>query len=322
MHTNLRDRVVVITGASSGIGRATAQLFAQHGANVVLAARSGQSLEEVATACESAGVHALAVPTDVNDSAAVRELACRAATHFGWIDVWVNCAAVALFARAEEAPEEAHLQVIKTNLFGYIHGALAVVPHFRQQRRGILINVSSIAGAVGVPYISSYVASKAGIRGFSDALRQELRDVPGIHVCTVLPVTIDTPLYQHAANYTGLAIQAVPPIYRPESVARAIVSLALRPMRERPVGAAAWAILLGQRLSPALIERAMAAWVERTYFQARLSSPTPGNLFEPMPEWNRISGGWKGRVPMKRSLKLAAGRALSRTRALLRSIRR
>lgn len=202
----IEDSVVVITGASSGIGRAAAQEFARRGATLVLAARRAQALDEVARECKELGGHALAVPTDVTDEAAVQDLARRAIETFGRIDVWVNNAAVTLFARIEEAPYEDYRRVIETNLLGYVHGARAAIPYFREQGSGVLVNVSSVVGKVGQPNTSAYCATKFAIVGLSECLRQELLDVEDIHVCTVMPPSVDTPIFQHAANYTGRVI--------------------------------------------------------------------------------------------------------------------
>src|SRR5690606_21511524 len=142
-------------------------------------------------------------------------------------------------------------RVIETNLFGYVHGARTALPYFREQGCGTLINVASAVAAAPQPYTSAYVASKFAIRGLSDCLRMELSldHVPDIHVCTVLPATVDTPLFQHAANYTGRAVQAMPPVYAAERVARAIVDLVTSPEREVFVGNAGRLMALQYQLA-------------------------------------------------------------------------
>lgn len=191
----IKDSVIVITGASSGIGRATALDFAKQGATLLLAVRREAPLQELAAECERLGGKALAVPTDTTDEEAVQALARLGVETFGRLDVWVNNAAVTLFARFEEAPPEVFRQVIETNLFGYIHGARAALPYFREQGSGILINVDSVVGAAPQPYTSAYFISKHGIRGLSGCLRMELHldNAADIHVCTVMPATFDTP---------------------------------------------------------------------------------------------------------------------------------
>ncbi|HYX35305.1 MAG TPA: SDR family oxidoreductase [Oligoflexus sp.] len=293
MKRSIQDSVVVITGASSGIGRAAALDFAKQGARLVLAARSEDQLQEVAEACERLGATALVVPTDVSQHEAVKQLAERAITTFGGIDVWVNDAAVSLFARLEDAPWEDYRQVIETNLFGYIHGTRVVVPHFRERGRGTLINISSMVGKTGAPYISAYAISKAAIIGLSDSLRQELLDLPDIHVCTVLPASIDTPIFQHAANYTGKAVKPMNPIYDVEAVASEIVKLALHPRREVYVGGAGRRIGLLSRIAPGLAQRMMAKQVNKDHFASRPAEPSDGNIHEPMSEISGTSGHWR-----------------------------
>jgi NAD(P)-dependent dehydrogenase (short-subunit alcohol dehydrogenase family) len=298
MRRKLNDSVVVITGASSGIGRASALRFAREGAAVVLAARNADALREVATECEQLGAQALVVPTDVTDEEAVKSLARRALENFGHIDVWLNNAAVSLFARFEEAPPEAWRRVIETNVFGYTYGARAAIRAFREQGSGVLINISSINGEVGGPYASAYVTSKFAIRGLGESLRQELLDAKDIHVVTVLPASIDTPIFQHAANYTGRALQPMSPIYTAERAARVIVNAARRPRREVFVGTSAHNEAFLHKLLPGLAERLMAKMVERDHFQNAPAPPGSGNLFEPMAPAS-ISGGWRS-SPAKR----------------------
>lgn len=306
MPAQLKDSVVVITGASSGIGRAAAVEFARHGASVVLSARSEEPLEEVAKECQQIGAKTVAVPADVADAESVKNLARRAVESFGHIDVWVNNAAVTLFARFEEAPLEAYRQVIETNLFGYIYGAREAIPHFKQRGHGVLINVSSVVGTVGQPMTSAYVSSKFAIRGLSECLRQELRGTD-VHVCTVMPATVDTPLFQHGANYTGREPQAMPPVYSAQSVAETIVGLATRPRREVFVGGAGRAVNLMHRLMPGLTERMVARQAEHGHFQDRSAGPDEGNLFEPEAGQDRVSGGWRnGRSRSKGAYTAAA----------------
>lgn len=292
MASIISDTVTVITGASSGIGRATALRLAGEQGTVVLASRQADALQEVARECRERGGRALAVPTDVTDEAQVQNLARHAIEAFGRIDVWLNNAAVTALGEFEAVPSEVFRQVIETNFFGYVYGARAVLPYFREQQRGILINVASAVSKVGNPYATAYAASKAAILGFSDSLRMELRNIPGIHVCSVLPATIDTPLFQHAANFAGRAVQAMPPVYAPEEVAEAVTSLIRHPRREVTVGNAGRMIALRTLMPMALSERLLASKVERRHFQDRPSGSSPGNLFQPMPQFNAVHGGW------------------------------
>lgn len=293
MTRHVENSVVVITGASSGIGRATAHAFAEEGATVVLAARREQALEEVAAECESRGARALVVPTDTADEAAVQALARRATETFGRIDTWVNNAAVTLFARFEEAPPEVFRKVFETNFFGYVHGIRAVLPIFREQGSGVLVNVSSVVATAPQPFTSAYVASKAAIRGLSECLRMELKlDGVDIHVCHVMPASIDTPFFQQTANYTGRAVKALDPTYPPEQVARTIVKMAKRPRAEVKVGNAGRMMAAEHAIAPRLYERMGARAVDNNHFQEKPAEPTEGNLFVPMPEYATVRGGW------------------------------
>jgi NAD(P)-dependent dehydrogenase (short-subunit alcohol dehydrogenase family) len=201
MPGKIQDAVVVITGASSGIGRATALAFAGEGASVVVAARRQQPLDELAVECAQLGGQALALPTDMTDVDAVQRLAARALEQFGRIDVWVNNQGT-LFAPFEESPLEGYRRVIETDLLGTIYGSRTVLPIFREQGSGVLINQGSMVSKLSEPYVSSYVVAKQGIRGLGMSLRQELAlsGAKDIHVCTVMPATIDTPFFQHAAS--------------------------------------------------------------------------------------------------------------------------
>lgn len=302
MQRRLSDAVVVITGASGGIGRATAEAFARKGCAVVLAARREPQLQEVARQCRVLGARTRVVPTDVTEEQAVQNLARQAIENFGRIDVWVNNAGVSLFGRFEECPSDVYRRVIDTNLFGYIHGARAALPYFREQGHGTLIKVASVVASAPQPYTSAYVTSKFGIRGFTDCLRMELAldGAPDIHLCTVLPATIDTPLFQHAANYTGRAVRPMPPVYPPEKVADAILELASSPQREVYVGSAGCLMAAQYQLAPAVYDRLGARLVDRNHLKREPADPTPGNVLEPISDTADSSGGWQsnGRPPV------------------------
>ena len=294
---DLNAITVVITGASSGVGRATAHAFARRGANLVLTARAAGPLEDAAAECESLGGRAVAFPADVTSPDAMRRVADVAIGHFGGLDVWVNNAGLGVVGRFHEAPIEAHRRVIETNLLGYLHGAHAALPHFIEQEQGVLINNVSIGGFVPTPYAAAYAASKFGIRAFCNSLRQELRAWPDIHVCAVYPYFMDTPGVQHGANYTGRALQPAPPVYAPEKTAEAIVHLVERPRHQVMVGAIARLAKLEYQLAPRLVEWGLARFTEAYLSRAEPSPVTAGNLYEPMSEKAGVHGGWRWSLP-------------------------
>jgi short-subunit dehydrogenase len=307
----VRDSVIVITGASSGIGRATAIACAARGAAVVLAARREDALKEAARECETAGGSALAVPTDVTDADAVRELARQAVERFGRIDVWVNCAAVTAFAPFQEIPLDEFRRILDVNVMGYVHGARAALPYLREQGKGVLINVSSVVSAVPQPYTQAYSMSKAAVRALGASLRQELwlDGARHVKVCTVLPATIDTPFFDQAANYTGRKAKAMPPVYSPERVARTIVDLIRVPRREVIVGPMGRNLVMQMKFAPGLTERQMALLVDKAHLYRTKPSPaTDGNLFRPAPGTGSVSGGWHGkrRTAVRRAAASAA----------------
>ncbi len=294
-HKSLRDRVVVITGASSGFGKGAALKFADSGAHLVLAARRKRLLRDLAGECQSLGVQAIAVDADVTDRDEVRKLARRAVEEFGRIDVWVNNAGVATIGRFDEVPMEEHEQVIATNLLGTMYGSYYAVRQFREQGDGTLINVASYLGDGSSPYYSSYVASKHGVRGLGMSLRQELEAnrQDAIYVCTVMPTSMDTPFFEHAANHSGHPVEPIPPVYDPEQVIDTIVDLALNPRPEVVVGRRGKVGRISGKLMPRLTERYMARQVHKLISDRKSARDSSGALFKPMESGTEIHGGWR-----------------------------
>jgi len=293
MPRTIRNSVVVVTGASSGIGRATALEFAKEGARVVLASRSKSALEDVADECSERGGEALVVRTDVTNEKEVEELARKTESKFGRIDVWVNNAGVGLYSRFEDTPREAYERLLATNLRGVIHGARAAIRQFRKQGNGVLINISSQVAIGGFPYNSYYSVSKFGVRMLGNSLRQELLGTD-IDVCTVLPASTDTPFFEHAANYMGRAVQPVGSIDTPERVARDIVETARNPKREVMVAKTGHALTAVATAAPKVYNRVIRRTTEKKHFEDRSVSETIGNLSKPRGPF-AISGGWRER---------------------------
>jgi short-subunit dehydrogenase len=321
--TRLGRAVVVITGASSGLGRATALELARRGASLVLAARRTDALEETARLCRSKAASTLIVETDVNVASEVDALARAALETHGRIDIWINNAAVTLFSPLEAGPFEDHQRVIETNLFGAMHGARAVIPIFRRQHRGILINVGSVLSEVGHAFVPSYVISKFGVHGMSEALRVELADEPDVHVCTVLPFSIDTPHFEVAANRLRRQPRAIPPMQSPERVARAIARMCEHPRRLRFVPRSIVLGLALHAIAPRASERLLLDALRRFHISGDAMPMTEGNLYRPASGTARIHGERPPQISVPSFVVWAAGRFLRiEARSAVRGIRR
>lgn len=289
----LQGQLVVITGASSGIGRATAKAFACQGARLVLAARDEQALFEVLDECTECGTDALVVVTDVTRSEQVEALAVRAAEFgHGRIDIWINNAGVGAVGSFDQTPLPAHEQVIQTDLLGYLRGAHAALPYFKAQGRGILINTLSVGSWVAQPYAAAYSVSKFGLRGLTEALRGELTEYPDIHVCDIYPAVMDTPGFRDGGNYTGHALKPPGPVYDPALVAKAMVACAVSPRAHTTVGSAARLAHLASHLVPRLAQ--FTGWLTRLGIErSPKAAVSDGNLFQPPVGTRGVQGGWR-----------------------------
>jgi short-subunit dehydrogenase len=282
----------VIVGASSGIGRASAQAFARRGASLVLASRSREALEEVAAECRVRGATAVVVPTDVSDEEQVKRLVAEAVSAFGRIDVWVGAASVFSYGSFEDTPAEVFRQQLETNLVGQVSSARAVLPVFRAQGGGNLIFVASIYSRVTSPYASGYITSKHGLIGFAEVLEQELRG-SGIRISSILPATIDTPIYQAAANFTGQRVHPMPPSVSPHRVARAVVRVAKRPRRAVVVGRLQGSLIPLHEFLPGVYSHMVRPAMKLLALRGGSIEPSAGNVLRPEPELEAVTGSWR-----------------------------
>lgn len=310
-----RGATIVVTGASSGIGRATALEFARHGGHVVLAARRASGLTQVAEICRELGGGAQVVETDVTDEASVQRLASEALRRNGRIDFWVNNAGTGVFGAFQEADMALHRKTIEVNLIGAMNGAAAALPIFLRQRRGVLINNISMGGWLPTPYAAAYTASKFGLRGFTASLRAEMSEWPDIHVCGVFPSMIDTPGFAHGANVSGRSLNPGPLLYSAQDVAATIVSVARRPRDETAVGWPARAGQVAYTLARGLSERASAAIFRGLLRRADHAPHVRGALERPVREGVGTTGDWmiRNSVPPAGALSAIAGVALAST---------
>jgi short-subunit dehydrogenase len=250
----LNQQVIVVTGASSGIGLTIARRAAKAGARVVLFSRNETVLREVCEDLQSSGGQAAYVSGDVGSRADVRRLAEEAVARFGRIDTWVNDAGIGVYARLEEISDEDHRRLFETNYWGVVHGSTEALPHLKRQG-GALINIGSIASEMPSPLLSAYAASKHAVKGFTDSLRLELlHEGAPVAVTLIKPSGINSPFGAHAKNYMEEASQVPPPVYSPEKVADAVLHAAQHPTRMITVGGAGKLMTASSHLAPALTD--------------------------------------------------------------------
>ncbi len=251
----LSQQVIVITGATSGIGLTTARMAAARGAQLVVAARDAKALQELEDQLRQRGAEALGVPTDVGSKDEVKALAQAALARFGRIDTWINNAGISIFGRLEDVSTADSERLFQTNFWGVVNGSLEAVQHLKAEG-GALINLGSELSDVSVPLQGMYAASKHAVKGFTDALRMELeKERAPVSVTLIKPAAIDTMFTVHARNYLDVEPQLPPPIYAPELVAEAILAAAQRPQRDVYVGGASKASSLGGYHLPRLFDK-------------------------------------------------------------------
>jgi short-subunit dehydrogenase len=293
---DLKGKVVVVTGASSGFGRGVALKMADEGAQVVLAARRTELLEQVARDCEARGVAAVVVTTDVSREEDVAKLAKAAIDRFGRIDVWINNAGVGAIGPFDEIPLKEQVRVVETNLNGVIYGSYHAMRQFRRQHAGTLINVGSVNSRVPLTYMATYNATKHGVLGLTNTLHEELRlaGEKNIHVSTIMPWAVDTPFWEHSANYSGRKPRNAL-MDEPDKVVQAIVDTAKRPRKEVEVGYKVGLASFSRRMAPNLTDRLASDVYAAELNKASATGPTSGATLEPMPSGTGVGGDVRDR---------------------------
>jgi short-subunit dehydrogenase len=294
----VREQVMVVTGASSGIGLATARAGARRGARVVLAARDEQALRQIVAEIRAEGGEAVCAVADVANPADVRGIVETALREFGGFDTWVNNAGVSIYGCITDVPAEDARRLFDTNYWGTVNGSLAALPYLRQGG-GALINIGSIVSDRAIPLQGHYSASKHAVKAFTDALRMELEheDAPVV-VTLVKPGSIHTPFTRHARNLMEREPDFPPPVYRPETVARAILYCAEHPRRSVTVGGGGRMNAMMGILAPRLTDRFM----ERSLFDGQQKKDEPAlagrrdTLYQPPLENGRLHGDYEGYV--------------------------
>jgi NAD(P)-dependent dehydrogenase (short-subunit alcohol dehydrogenase family) len=290
------DQVVVLMGASSGIGRESALRFARKGAKVVASARSEEGLDSLVQEIRDEGGEAIAVPADTSIFEQVMAVADQAVEEYGRLDTWVHLAGVGLFATFEQTTPEEFARVIDVNLVGQVYGAMTALPHIKREGRGALIHISSVEAKRSFPFHSAYGASKHGIDGFLEALRVELKHEGWpISVTQVMPGTINTPFFDKGRSKLGVKAVGIPPIYEPETVANIILYAAENPARDLVSGGAAQALIINQRLSPRLLDAVLAtrAGFAPQKTEEPRSEDDPDNLYAPIRGHDTTSNGFR-----------------------------
>jgi short-subunit dehydrogenase len=298
----LSDQVIVITGATSGIGLATARAAAREGAKLVLAARSEDALRKLEAEMASVGAQAIAVPADVRKREDVQRIADTAIQRFGDFDTWVNDAGGSIFGLIRDVPVDEERKLFEVNYWGVVYGSRIAADYLRS-RGGAIINLGSVASDRGIPLQAAYSASKHAVKAFTDTLRVELeKEGAPISVTLIKPTAIDTPFFRHAKSYMGAQPVEPSPMYSPDSVARAILYAAEHPVRDLLVGDLAPLQSWMGRMVPRLGDR----FVKATLFEGQKSGrkPQPGEnrVFEGPSSELRERGNYDGVHVMETSI--------------------
>ncbi|MBI5336001.1 MAG: SDR family NAD(P)-dependent oxidoreductase [Burkholderiales bacterium] len=277
----LKEQTVVITGASSGIGLATALGAADQGARLVLAARDEAALNEIVAGIRDRGGEAIAVVADVGKREDVRRIAEQAKEHFGGFDTWVNNAGVSIWGRLDEVSDEDNHRLMDTNFWGVVYGCEVAVEHLRHTG-GAIVNLGSMLSDVSVPLQGMYCASKHAVKGYTDALRLEMEEagIP-ISVTLIKPAAINTHFAENARNYTGLQPKLPPPVYKPEEAAAAILYAAETPIRDLYIGSAARMFHTLGHAAPRLMDRISEKFMVNAQLSDQPARDEQGALHQP-----------------------------------------
>ncbi|HEY3602284.1 MAG TPA: SDR family oxidoreductase [Chthoniobacterales bacterium] len=293
-----QPRVIVVTGASAGVGRATVRAFAKEGAQIGLIARGQDGLRGAQRDAEERGGKAIMLPTDVADAGAVEAAARRTEEELGPIDVWVNVAMTSVFSPVKEMEPEEYKRVMEVNYLGYVYGTLAALKRMLPRDHGRIIQVGSALAYRGIPLQSAYCASKHAIQGFMDSLRSELiHDRSNVKVCMLQMPGMNTPQFGWVKSRLPNKAQPVPPIYQPEIAADAVVFASHHDRREMYVGLSSVEAIVGNKLFPGLLDHYLA---RTAYSGQQTNEPRdpnqPYNLFQPVPGDHGAHGDFGSRA--------------------------
>lgn len=309
----IEGSTVVVVGATSGVGRATARSLAASGAQVVIAARSRSDVGAVVTECRHFGAQAVGVVADNGNPDDVDRIAQTACEHFGSIDTWINTAAELVVGELDCLEPQDIRRVVSTNVVGTALASRAAMHHFKDRNAGVLVNVSSLLGVIPNPIVPTYVMTKFAVRGLTLSLHQSTRGRRSkVRVCVILPGPIDTPMFANALNRTGRAIRAIPPAQSPERVAAAVLRSVRRPHRQRTTGLTGALIVVGMHVLPRFTETVVAQLAARLIFRPGVGA----QRCDVRPRVSRrgsADGGWR-RFHLRVVTGDAVGRWLARGR--------
>lgn len=295
----IKQQVVVVVGANSGIGRETATEFALKGARVIAAGRSMDEMETLASEIRAKGGEITPAVADTTQFESLTALAQKAVDTYGSLDSWVHLPAVSVYAPFDQTSPDEFRRVIEVNLIGQAYGAMAALPFIKRQGRGSLIHISSIEARQSMPYHSAYAAAKHGIPGFIDSLRMELEHegYTSINVANIMPGSINTPFFAKSRTHLGVEPRPIPPVYEPEIVARAILFASEHMVGELPVGGSAKAFRFLRRYAPSMAN----SMIRSTGFTAQRSSEpksdqAPTNLYDHLGGYDQARGEYSQRA--------------------------